>query len=333
MSINLPPMQEAFWPWVEALLMFKGKMPLAAFQDEYGLPLLEFEEVQEVVGVVKNLGAEVTLIWSGSDCLIKKNNHDNQRVVIDMDITEWLALQSHFPTLSQLRGSFPHEKVTEVMKRVEKLYPKYDFFHLMDDWKRKRDVKKQMCLKGKELTQKLETYIEEKSVVAITYQASGNLINLFPHRLVYLEGSLVLIGEEISDKMLISIPIDEIAKLKINNDNSYQVNFSGFEVDEFIFAIRSLCENEERLILKVKEKEGSLDLSPAHHFLGNPYITSNLEGEMIWAASVEVSTPLFEWLHRIEGTIEILDPFHVKTAFEQYKEQCQVKNKSLKKAS
>ena len=100
-------------------------------------------------------------------------------------------------------------------------------------------------------------------------------------------------------------------------------------VDDFINAIRAVAGSEERMVLKVKNAE-TVDLRPPYHFLGNPYMTSNMNGDLIWAASVEMSDDLLEWLYQIKDSVEILDPEHLKDRFEEYQLQRHAK---IKKAA
>ena len=96
-------------------------------------------------------------------------------------------------------------------------------------------------------------------------------------------------------------------------------------------AIRSITGNEERLVLRISSPE-KVNLKPQYHFLGSPYVTTNTEGEFIWAASVEVSSELFRWLDSIKDEIEILDPQEVKEEFENFLVS-ESANRPLKKAS
>tara|TARA_Y100000748_G_C15098034_1_gene333226 strand:- start:47 stop:298 length:252 start_codon:yes stop_codon:yes gene_type:complete len=83
--------------------------------------------------------------------------------------------------------------------------------------------------------------------------------------------------------------------------------------------------------MKVSAPE-KVNLNPDFHFLGNPFVTTNTEGEFIWAASVEVSNELYKWLATIYSEIDIIDPSSVKEELEHFMEQKE-SLKHLKKAS
>ena len=106
-----------------------------------------------------------------------------------------------------------------------------------------------------------------------------------------------------------------------------------------IVAIRAVSGREERLVLKINQ-EVPVDLNPSYQFLGHPYMTANADGDFIWAASVEVSSELYDWLISLGDSVEILDPQGLKSEFEKYKEirlkdfmEEEQRRKNLKKAS
>ena len=129
---------------------------------------------------------------------------------------------------------------------------------------------------------------------------------------------------------MLAINVNEILSLSFHEDINYELNFSPIEIEDFISAFRSVASNEERLVMKILTPE-SVDLNPPYHFLGNPYITSSADGDLIWAASVEVSDELYDWLGEIHEYVEIVDPEGVKMGLEEYIKQ--TTKIPLKKAS
>ena len=121
--------------------------------------------------------------------------------------------------------------------------------------------------------------------------------------------------------------IDSVTEFQID----YTPNLSQIEVNEFICNLRVISGKEERLILKVYSQYEA-DLMPGHHFLGNPFVTTNGEGDMIWAATIEMCDDVFKWLYSMKDRAEVLDPGHVRLEFSQY---CDLKKEAMgvKKAS
>jgi len=97
----------------------------------------------------------------------------------------------------------------------------------------------------------------------------------------------------------------------------YKPHYGPVEINQFISMVRSLSGKEERLVLKIISP-GQVELSPKYHFLGNPYVTLNYQGAMIWAATVEKGPELFNWLYSIRSSIEILDPSDLASEFSDY---------------
>ena len=55
-------------------------------------------------------------------------------------------------------------------------------------------------------------------------------------------------------------------------------------------------------------------------------MVTNAEGEHIWAASVEPSDEIFQWVYELGADVEILDPSAFKKEFLNY---CEAKLKKL----
>jgi hypothetical protein len=140
--------------------------------------------------------------------------------------------------------------------------------------------------------------------------------DLFPHRVVYLDGILSVVGEDTQSKILKFFPMSEI--IEVNEvEYVYQPNLTTIEVSEFINDLRLINGRQERLILKFHAMD-KVDVLPEFHYLHNPYITSNAEGDMIWAATLEMCDDIFLWLYKMRDHIEILDPGFVRKEFVLY---------------
>lgn len=166
----------------------------------------------------------------------------------------------------------------------------------------------------------LDNCCEDKLGVQLLFKnKESKSLNIFPHKVVFIDGELFLIGEDISIRCLVSISLESLERAESVNVD-YDLNFSKYEVDDLIMSIRFVSGNEERIILKIHDSEG-IDLSPKYHFFGNPYLTTNSDGMIIWAGSVEVSEKLFDWIYNLGLKIEILDPSSFKYEYEMYKEK------------
>jgi hypothetical protein len=216
------------------------------------------------------------------------------------------------------------------MKRIEARHPECDLYRVLEEEAELNKVHK-LIPKDKEqnLSDINESVVTGELLILKTGEESR--VEVYPHKIVFLDGVLSLIGEDTNDRCMVCIDFDNIeSSLKVS-DHHYKVNFTAQEVDDFIMAIRSITGNEERLVLRVSAPE-KVNLKPQFHFLGSPYVTTNTEGEFIWAASVEVSEELFKWIESIKDEVEILDPQEVKEQFESYLQDKKVTT-PLKKAS
>ena len=61
-------------------------------------------------------------------------------------------------------------------------------------------------------------------------------------------------------------------------------------------------------------------------------MTSSTEGDMIWAATIEMCDDIFHWLYMMRDRVEVLDPGHIRKEFahfcEMKKEKSQIKKVS-----
>ena len=166
-----------------------------------------------------------------------------------------------------------------------------------------------------ELIKSLETSIQQKEALKIAPPTPPSL-KVFPYRLVYLQGQLSLIGENICTHQLIILDIQEIETVQVIQQK-YQNNFSTFDIDHFINANRKMSDQEYRLVIKLSSLFANIDLKPKFHFFGNPCLISNSQGEFIWGASVELNDELLKWLSIIKNDVHIINP-EIQYALEQY---------------
>ena len=167
-------------------------------------------------------------------------------------------------------------------------------------------------------THELITYVEEsileKQVVSINIDDKYQ--SIYPQSLVFLEGELSLIGENINDKTLFNIPLTNIKNLT-DDDTDWTPNYSRIEVDDFIASIRAIGESEVRLVLKINGLS-NFENSIPRNFLGNPAMVTNGEGDLIWGATIESNHEVFNWISDLGSDVEILDPIDFKKEYLEY---------------
>jgi len=164
----------------------------------------------------------------------------------------------------------------------------------------------------------IEEAASRKAVIGIV-TADEKRYQVFPYKVIHLEGSLSMIAEDSSDHCLLVVPMSELREVTAIESTSAP-RVSVYEVEEFIVAIRSMGEKETRLILKIYDPQ-SANLFPDHHFLGKPCMVTNPNGDLIWAAYVEPCEDLFEWLISLKNNVEILDPSDFKDQYLTYCEE------------
>ena len=164
------------------------------------------------------------------------------------------------------------------------------------------------------LIKSLETSILGRECLHIT---ASPPVEILPHRLVYLQGRLSLIGENTHSRQLVILDLQKIGKIRVIRQK-YQNNFSAFDIDRFIEANRKMSDQEYRLVVKLPSLFSDVDLGPKFHFFGNPCLVSNPQGELIWGASVELNDEFLKWLDSIKNEVHIIDPPEIQHALNQY---------------
>lgn len=242
------------------------------------------------------------------------------KIKMEFSLSEWLALQATVPKGND--AFYFQQIVQDKMRMAQKAYAQFSLYK-----KPEEHVTTSSALES--LKKKIDYDIVCRKSMKIKFFA-GQECDVFPHRLVFLDGVLCVVGENTTDKRLVYFGVEDIADVE-NLTSFYEPNLSQIEVNEFIGHLRLINGQEERLVLKIYSQDQS-DLLPEHHFLGNPFVTSSTEGDMIWAATLEMCDDVYNWLYKMRDRVEVLDPGHIRKEFSHY---CELKkeNSGSKKAS
>ena len=315
---NSPIFDDGFWQILLYLEEIENRKEVRHILND-----LQIEEraLIEVLTFLGHFDTGISLEMEGHTPVIIKD--ENRSIEFKLSFCEWMALQAHFPLLDKFKDKNFCKTLTQKLAVIEDQNPGSSFFEAMESWNMLKSAKSSCPGKESEFVEEIEKAFHAKLLLELKMN-NGNYVELYPHRMVYFEGQLNLIGEETGDRCLIFFPIKEVEKIESKINSDYAPNFSRLEIHDFISAIRTVSGNEERLVLKISDPD-DLNLEKAHHFITNPYVTSNSQGEIIWAANVESCENLFEWLYEIENFIEILDPSGLKEDFEEFKAMIEVK--------
>ncbi|MAF77879.1 MAG: hypothetical protein CME63_03660 [Halobacteriovoraceae bacterium] len=287
------------------------------------------EDIEEVVTFLKKFGHPIKIENKTHDAWIILTGKKPQ-FKMNISLSEWLAMQAHFPLLDENKGKAIYNTLANCLNRLENKYPNADFYQYMDEERTMGELTRELGHDKEKLLKAVNEVILKDEQINLETKDKRNF-DIFVHKVVYIDGVLSIIGEETNDRCLTCVDIDEIEAYRIEGGSDYRANYASAEVDDFISAVRAISGNEQRLVMKVSAPE-KVNLNPDFHFLGNPFVTTNTEGEFIWAASVEVSNELYKWLATIYSEIDIIDPSSVKEELEHFMEQKE-SLKHLKKAS
>ena len=310
-------LNDTFWKFLVSLEELKEKKDKTLFCSSLGVDEETLSEFQEFLNRF-----DVMCICDEDYIYPLK---DKCRIKMEFSLSEWLALQASFQ--SEVDGASYYHKI--VKNKVKMAQLAFEQFNL---YRKPADVTIKMS-DFENLKKKIDYDICYRHTISIQFLNSKEC-TIYPHRLVFLDGVLCVIGESVIDKTLVYFGVEDIrtvAAVEIIAGSEYEPNLSQIEINEFICHLRLINGKEERLILKIYSQYQA-DLLSSHHFLGNPFVTSNTEGDMIWAATLEMCDDIFLWLHAMKDRVEVLDPGHVRKEFAHY---CELKkeNYNHKKAS
>lgn len=309
---------DRFWNVLQELDNLDSDCPVELFKERFEDDL-DDETLFEVVTFLKKFNYPIAVKKKAGMAWVTITG-ERKPVMLELSFSNWIALQAHVPFVKDLEETSFQHNLKKCLQEVESRYPHYDLSRAIE-------TKKTLSIvpfEKQEILNKLNKAIVENEVILISLD--NKKYECYPHKVIYVDSVLTFIGEETSDRCLVSFSFDEIKSIDDEREKDYSANFTSTEVEDFIYGVRTITGNEERLVLKVIEPE-KVDLKPDYQFLGNPYMTTNTDGDFIWAASVEVSDELFSWLHTINQHVEILDPEEINSQFLEYLER-QKENKA-----
>jgi len=254
----------------------------------------------------------------------------NQNLNINVNILEWFALQALFPKPDKFGDREFSKTLMEKFSAIHTKYPKLDLYKHHQNSENKEKVIKGFPPFMAKFIKLIERGIKEFHLLNIELK-NGEKKLFRGQKIVYMDGKLSLIAEDWKLQCLSTVALDKIMAIELSGQVIFKTIYTNFEINEFISMSRGMSGQEERLVLKIIENS-TLDLTPPYQYFGNPYLTSTMNGDLIWAASIEVSESTFQWLFSIRDKVEILDPSEFKVDFVEYCCKRDMEN-NLKKAS
>jgi hypothetical protein len=313
-----------FWNCLKKLLELDHPQEVQQLSQSLGIPSRTLTSYLTLLNDL-NYSFELSIDAEGNRLISPPD--EKPKFNIKLDLYEWLEFQAHFPHLEKAEGEPFHEHFKNLLVGYENEFADRDLFYPIE--------KMDAVLENSSLGMASESRIQENEIInfieesilskdIVEFKLQSGSMTLYPHRLIYLEGELCVVGENINDKSLQNIPIEQMLNL-CEKDKAWHPSHSKLEVDEFISSIRSISESETRLVLKIHALASFENSIPRNH-LGNPAMISNPEGDLIWGATVESNIEIFHWLFELGSDVEILDPTSFKKDYLTY---CEDKLKKL----
>jgi hypothetical protein len=309
-------LNDTFWKFLVSIEELKEKKDKALFCSSLSV---DEETLETFIGFLNRFD-----VMCVSDSEYVYPLKEKCRIKMEFSFTEWLAMQASFsPEGEQKHFKHYYQKILQnKMMVTQKAFEQFNLY------KKPANV----FVKASDfenLKKRIDYDISYRRTIKLHFLNKKECV-IYPHRLVFLDGILCVVGESTNDKVLLYFGLEDIESVE-QFKIEYEPNLSQIEVNEFICHLRMINGKEERLVLKIYSQYEA-DLLPSYHFLGNPFVTSNTEGDMIWAATLEMCDDIFQWLYSMKDRVEVLDPGHIRLEFAHY---CELKkeNAGLKKVS
>lgn len=321
---------QKFWETLSFLLKMEDKVEISFIAKHLKV---DANFLENILVFLKNVNCEFKrTILSGKLFLIPPAV--KPKIQMEFNLIEWLKFQAHFPLFNQYANKPFFGEIASKLSFIEEKYKENDLFNglsLIQTLSNVLPIKKEKPMeKTPDLPAEMKDdfkseykdiarhAIENKCCLNILAIGHHGEIEIYPHRMVFLDGSLCLIGEEVINRSLMYLPLNKLESMKAVKEIYDDPAFKNKDVDDFIEAIRVVSGNELRLVLKIINPEKASELNPLFHFLRKPYVISNPKGDLIWAASIEENEDLYEWLSNLTSKVEILDPMSFKKNFLEY---------------
>ncbi len=314
--------KEKFWQTIKYLLELSGEKSFNQICSELEISNIELNSYLNFLTELNYLFEVENL-----DQKVLKAPEEKPKVNINLSLFEWLEFQAHFPKLSENSDRPYFEGTSKKLEEIENEYENFSLFQPAMTLEQVLDSQQGLkALDGEPQSHNilisLEESILEKEVISIKLHKGHKQV--FPRKIVYFDGELNLIAEDLGDSSLININLSAMEDV-FKEELSYKETYTRFEIDDFVSSIREMGETFIRLVLKIYSKD-NFSLKFDHMYFEKPCFFSNPDGDFIWAATVEPSEELFEWLNELGPSVEILDPSSVKIEFLNY---CEDKLKKL----
>lgn len=259
--------------------------------------------------------------------LVHQTGHDSEVFQV-WDCAQWCSMTYLMETLIS-EDLAPHMKEIIIpLLKEQRMHPAYPvYLQLRQKWQESEEQDYTIHSVGLEDFNQYKVGVIEECLLdqsTVLVEANHKVMNIIPCKIAFLEGELSLVGEETHDHGLISLPLSEMVNIK-KSDKIKSARASSHEISEFITALREMTETETRLVLKIKDPQ-NYKIIPDYHFLGKPYLVTNAEGDLIWAAWVEPCDELFDWLYEMKNKVEILEPGELVLDFAAY---CEDKERKI----
>ena len=254
---------------------------------------------------------------------------ETPKIEMNFSLLEWLEFQAHFSYLEEASSEPFHDEFQMKMEEFENEYKAFDLFSPLDVFEHSQgtvlEILNEESILQQEVLSSIEKSILGEEVISLSFHNKNEReIAVFPRKIVYLDGSLSLVCENIFDNTLMQIEIRSISSTH-PEDEQWQPVFTQSEMDDFVSSMRKMSDYATRLVLKIKSYE-RFQLNLGHQFFENPCVFTNGTGDIIWAATIEPNEKIFDWLASLGQDVEILESTDFKR---KYLEYCESRLKKL----
>ncbi|MBT6325712.1 MAG: hypothetical protein HOJ35_07070 [Bdellovibrionales bacterium] len=230
MNNNFTMFNDTFWSICEYIQNIKSENEkIISICDELDI---EKETFYKVISFLKNFDPKLQVVkLEGVEYLQSKM--DKPEFNIKLNLPEWIAFRSGLSQFQDIQGLFGQKIVSNKLLEFEKGFNNCHFSKELDSFY----LQEYKMIQNKKLITELQYSLITPEIMSVKL-IDQTLLNLYSHKLVSLDGGLSLVAEDVDNKCLTCLVVDDIGQVIESENLIYKPIYSIGEINEFVKSMR-----------------------------------------------------------------------------------------------
>lgn len=303
---------EQFWKVVKAVFNESKPCKISELESKTGV---KGHHLNSFISYLRDVGVGVEVFDQDGENWM--HIPKKPKISFELDLIEWLEVQSLLPWVSAIADQEKRVNMEQLFERLEKDQEGHDHFDAFQSLETKFHYLKS----GHGIVLRiLEEQILKGGSVSIKL-IEGEHIDIRPLKTVEISSELMVIAEDQTHKCLSCYGIAEISSVEVL-ERKYLSTYTNQEIKQFVGQLTSIDQEAIRLVLKFKNQDSEQFIHPPFDTYGRPFVISHKDDSFIWAATLDQSQEVFDWLFQFGDQVMVLGP---EPFLKNYIEYCETK--------